>query len=152
MKTIADILKGSSFFTDLSENELAFIAGCASLVHFSEGKIIANHGDEANTFFLIREGNIALSIEDKVGKPFLYETLGPLDIVGLSWLIPPYRRTASAIAQTEVKALSFNGRCIREKCEKDHSLGYKMMRHLLQLMVEREDALKLHLLDIFGRR
>lgn len=152
MKTIADILKGSSFFTDLSENELAFIAGCASLVHFPEGKMIANHGDAADTFFLIREGNIALSIADKVGKPFLYETLGPFDIVGLSWLIPPYRWTASAIAQTEVKALSFNGTCIREKCEKDHSLGYKMMRHLLQLMVEREDALKLHLLDIFGRR
>jgi CRP/FNR family cyclic AMP-dependent transcriptional regulator len=152
MKTILDLLKECSFFSDLSHEELEFIASCGRLVHFCQGEKIASYGDSADSFFLIRDGKVALSIETLVERPFLFKTLGPFDIVGLSWLIPPYRWTSSAYAQTEVKALAFHGKCIREKCEKDHHLGFKLMKHLLQVMVEREDALKLHLIDIYGKR
>ncbi len=152
MKTVSDLVKECHFFEGLSDKELTFIAGCATLVHFSKGDTLAREGDSADTFYLIREGAVALSIQGPVGAPFLFQTLTRSDIVGLSWLIPPYRWTATALAQTDVKALSFHGKCIREKCEKDHTLGFKLMKHLLEVMVEREDALKLHLIDIYGKR
>jgi CRP/FNR family transcriptional regulator, cyclic AMP receptor protein len=152
MKTIADILKEHTFFEGLSPEDLTFIAGCGKNVHFQEGEIIAKPGDPANEFYLIREGNVALSIEAPPRKPFIYQTLGENELVGLAWLIPPYRWTATAKAQSHLRAISIDGACLREKCEKEPSLGFKLMKHLVQVLVKREEASRLHLLDIYGEQ
>lgn len=150
MKTIADILKKHSFFEGLSQEHLEFIAGCGKNVVFKEGEFIANPGDPANEFYLIREGHVALTIALPARKPFLFQTLGPNDIVGLSWLIPPYRWTVSAQAVASTRAIALNGVCLRKKCEDDPRLGFNLMKHLIKIMVIREDAYRLHLLDVYG--
>lgn len=150
MKTIADILKEHSFFQDLTTEELTFVAGCGKNVHFQEGQVIASPGDPANEFYLIRDGQVALSIEAPPRKPFLFQTLGVNEIVGLSWLIPPYQWTVSVQAQRTTKAIALDGACLRQKCENDPRLGYTLMKHLVQVMVIRQDAGLLHLLDVYG--
>ena len=149
MKTIADVLQEHSFFKELTQEDLAFIAGCGKNVHFKEGEMIANVGDLANTFYLIREGHVSIFIEAFPNKSFVYHTLGSNEIVGLAWLIPPYKWTASAQAKSFTRAIAFDGACLREKCEKDTRLGYKLMKHLVQVLVMREDAFLLHLLDVY---
>ena len=150
MKTIADILKEHSFFGGLTETDLDFIAGCGKNVVFKEGQIIAHAGDLANEFYLIREGHVGLTLTVPPRKPFLFQTLGQSDIVGLSWLIPPYVWTVSAHATTLTRAIAFDGACLRQKCETDPRLGYNLMKHLIKIMVIREDACRLHLLDVYG--
>ncbi len=150
IKTIADIIHEHSFFKGLSKEQIEFIAGCGKNVVFEEGKIIANPGDPADEFYLIREGQVALSISVPPRKPFLFQTLGVSDLVGLSWLIEPYLWTVSAQALTLTKAIALDGACIRKKCENDASLGYKLMQHLIKILVMREDACRLHLLDVYG--
>ena len=151
MKTIADILKKHSFFEGLSVEDMSFIAGCGKNVFFKEGQVIANPGDRAGEFYLIREGSAALIIEAPSIKPFIYQTIGENEILGLAWLIPPYKWTVLAKAQAQIHAISIDGACLREKCEKDPRLGYKLMKHLVSLMVKREDASRLHLLDVYGK-
>jgi signal-transduction protein with cAMP-binding, CBS, and nucleotidyltransferase domain len=152
MKTVADFLQKHPFFSGLTPQQTSFIAGCGRLVQYHSGDILAKQGDDADDFFLIREGKIALAIERPSEEAFIFQTLYDKEIVGLSWLIPPYKWTATAKCQSDTKAIVFSGKCLREKCEKDHDLGFHMMRHLLEVMVTREDALKLHLLDIYTRR
>lgn len=149
MKTIADILQEHSFFKDLSSKDLAFIAGCGKNVVFEEGQTIASSGDPANEFYLIREGRVAISLEILSKKPFVLQTLGANEILGLSWLIPPYEWTVSVKAQSPIRAVAIDGACLREKCEKEPSLGYKLMKHLVQLIIMKEEAIKLRLLDIY---
>lgn len=151
IKTIADILTEHSFFQGLTPEDLAFIAGCGKNVHFDAGQIIASPGDAANEFYLIREGQVALFIEVPTKNNFIYQTLGVNDILGLAWLIPPYKWTVSAQAKSDTRAISLDGACLREKCETDMRLGYKLMKHLVQIMVMREDASRLHLLDVYGK-
>lgn len=150
MKTIADILKNHSFFQELPQEDLTFIAGCGKNVVFEEGQMIADPGDPANHFYLIREGQVALTIAIPPRKPFLFQTLGPNEIVGLSWLIPPYVWTISAQAVSLTKTIEFDGACLRQKCEGDPRLGYELMKHLIKILVMREDAVRLHLLDVYG--
>lgn len=150
MKIIADILKEHPFFQQLSQENLIFIGSCAKNVVFHEGDILAHHGDPAELFYLIREGQISLILESPNHKPFLFQTLGANELVGLSWLIPPYLWTASAQVSHNTHAIAFNGKCIREKCEKDPRLGYLLMKHLVSVLVKREDATRLHLLDVYG--
>lgn len=150
MKTIADILNEHSFFEGLSREDLAFVAGCGKNVYFHEGQVIASPGDSANEFYLIREGHVALSVGAPPRKPFIFQTLGVNEIVGLSWLIPPYQWTVSAQAQCMTQAIALDGVCLRHKCENDPRLGFKLMKHLVQILVMRQDANLLHLLDVYG--
>lgn len=152
MKKIADIIKENPFFQDLSSNDIEFIASCAKNVAFKEKEIIASPGDAADEFYLIRQGQIRLSIETPPHKPFMLQTLGTNEIVGLAWLIPPYVWTISAQAIEATRAIAFDGACLREKCEQEPRLGFKLMKHLVQVLVVREDAARLHLLDIYGHK
>lgn len=149
MKTIADSLKEHSFFQGLSSSDLDFIAGCGKNVIFENEQVIARPGDFANEFYLIRDGHVSLSLDIPPKKPFIYQTLGENEILGLAWLIPPYQWTVLAKAKRLTKAIAIDAVCLREKCEKDPSLGFKLMKHLVQVLVLREEAVRLHLLDIY---
>lgn len=152
MKKIADILADHAFFQGLTNEHLAFIAGCGKNVVFEEQALIAKPGDAANEFYLIRHGQAALILGMPPHPPFIYQTLGENDILGLSWLIPPYRWTVTVQAITTIRAIAIDGACLREKCEKDPSLGFILMKHLVQVLVSREEAARLHLLDIYGTK
>ena len=152
MKTVADLLKEHTFFHGLLEQENAFIAGCGKNVYFKEGEMIARRGDPANEFYLIRQGKVSLTIEAPPRKSFLYCTLGENEIFGLAWLIPPYQWSVSAVAEEGTKVIALDGACLRKKCEKDTNMGYKLMQNLVRVMVVRENAALLHLLDIYGEQ
>lgn len=150
MKQMID-LREHFFFKDLSSENLAFVAGCGKNVLFKKGEVIASPGDLANAFYLIRDGQVATSLEIFPGKPFIFQTLGKNDILGLSWLIPPYRWTVAARAIQETHAIALDGSCLRKKCEEDPVLGFEMMKRLVQLLISREEAARLHLLDVYGK-
>lgn len=151
MKKMCDLIREHPFFHELSPEQTAFIAACGKNVVFKEGEQIARPGDHADTFYLLREGHVSLSLEVPPVKPFIFQTLGQNDILGLSWLIPPYRWTAAARAVETTHAIALDGACIRDKCEEDTQLGYKLMKQLVTILVKREDAARLHLLDIYGK-
>lgn len=150
MEKIVDILSRHSFFQELSPENLAFIAGCGKNVLFEENKVIAKPGDAADEFYLIRHGQVAMILEIPPQKPFIFQTLGENEILGLSWLIPPYRWTVTVQVMQPMRAIAINGACLREKCEKDPVLGFKLMKHLVQVLVAREEATRLHLLDVYS--
>lgn len=152
MKKIVDILSGHSFFKELSPDDLAFIGGCGKNVFFEEKTVIAKPGDPADEFYLIRHGQVALLLETPSHKPFIYQTIGENEILGLSWLIPPYRWTVSVQVIQPLRAIAIDGACLREKCEKDSNLGFKLMKHLVEVLVAREEAARLHLLDVYGTK
>jgi CRP/FNR family cyclic AMP-dependent transcriptional regulator len=152
IKKIADLLKEHPFFQELSPEQLEFIAGCGKNVVFKEQETIAKPGDAADLFYLITHGEAALILDRAPSKPFIFQTLGRQEILGLSWLIPPYRWTVRAQAVETLRAIAFDGACIRKKCESDHDLGFKLMKRLAELFAHREQATWLHLHDIYGSR
>lgn len=150
MKTITDMITGHPFFSDLTKEDIDFIAGCGKNVIFEENTFLAMQGGPADTFYLLREGSVALMLDSPLRPPMIYQTLTANEIVGVSWLVPPYKWTISAKAQSLTKAIALDGACLRAKCEKDPRLGYLLMKRLMHIMIEREDAFCLHLLDIFA--
>jgi hypothetical protein len=78
-------------------------------------------------------------------------TLGAGELVGWSWLFPPYRWHFDARATELTRTIAFDGACLRDKCEQDHDLGYELMRRFASLMLDRLQATRLQLLDVYGR-
>ena len=72
------------------------------------------------------------------------------EVFGWSWLFPPYRWHFDVQALDLTRALVFDGQCLRAKCEADHDLGYALMQRFAQVIVQRLQATRLQLLDLYG--
>lgn len=150
LETLQPILSRQGIFRDLDPDYLNTIVGCAANVRFKAGTFIFREGEPADHFFLIRAGKVALQIHHPERGPLTIETLGEGDILGWSWLFPPYRWHFDALVIDPVRAIGMDGKCLREKCEKDHHLGYDLMKRFSRIMTLRLQAARLQLLDIYG--
>ena len=107
-------------------------------------------GDEANTFYVLRHGAVALETFVPARGPVTIETLETGEVLGWSWLFPPYRWHFDARALSLVRATAFDGACLRGKCEADPALGYELMSRFAQVAIERLQWTRLRLLDVYG--
>ncbi len=78
-------------------------------------------------------------------------TLGEGAVVGWSWLFPPYRWSFDARALELTRTVAFDGACLRGKCEADTTLGYELMQRFAAVMLDRLQATRLQLLDVYGQ-
>jgi CRP/FNR family cyclic AMP-dependent transcriptional regulator len=78
------------------------------------------------------------------------QTLGSGDILGWSWLIPPYAWRFDARAVEMTRAIALDGKCLRDKCEADHDLGYELLKRIAAILGQRLDATRFRLLDVYG--
>jgi CRP/FNR family cyclic AMP-dependent transcriptional regulator len=151
MKELADLLAGQAFLDGLPEETVAFIAGCAKNVRFDAGQYIYRSGESADDFYLIRHGTAALELFDPARGPITFQTVKTGEILGVSWLVPPHRRHYDARAVELIRAIAFDAKCLRAKCEADHSLGYEMMKRFMPPLMERLEAARLQSADLYGR-
>lgn len=145
------ILMEHPFLADLAEEHSNLICGCARNVRFAAGDYLLREGDPADEFYLIREGRVALEINVPGHPGLTFQTLDPGALVGVSWLISPYKWTYDGRALEEVRAISLDAKCLRNKCNTDHDLGYEMMNRFVPILVQRLQATRLQLLDVYGQ-
>jgi len=148
-QTLEHVLSRHGFFDGMSAEYLALIAGCASNVVFSDGAFLFHEGDPAETFYLVREGAIALELTAP-GRTLTVQTVGAGEMAGFSWLISPHRWEFDGRAVGRVHALELDGTCLRGKCDADPQLGYELMQRFARLATRRLQATRLQLLDVYG--
>jgi CRP/FNR family cyclic AMP-dependent transcriptional regulator len=150
MHTLDEIVAESPIFEGLSQEQLELIAGCARNVGFGAGERMFREGEPADTFFLVRKGRVSLSTHVPPRGTVVIETLDPGEIVGWSWLFPPYVWHFDARAVDDVRAVAFDGACLRGKCGADPALGYALMQRFASVMIDRLQHTRLRLLDVYG--
>lgn len=138
------------FFADLEPALRAALVCCAANERFAAGEHLFRTGAEARKFYLIREGRVAVEVEPPVRPPIILETLSEGDVLGWSWLMPPYRIAFDARAQTGVRVLSFDAACLRKSMEADPALGFAVLRRFLPVMAHRLSAARMQMLDLYG--
>jgi CRP/FNR family transcriptional regulator, cyclic AMP receptor protein len=150
MEGLERILREHPFFANLEQGFTKLVCGCAKNVRFEAGEYLCREGQPADEFFLLRYGRVALELTAPGRGAITFQTLGPGEIVGISWLIPPYRWNYDAKALELIRALAMDGACLRGKCETDHDLGYEMMKRFVPILVQRLQATQLQILDVYG--
>jgi CRP/FNR family transcriptional regulator, cyclic AMP receptor protein len=150
LETIDSVLRDVPVFHGLPAEELKLLAGCARNVHFETGAVLFREGDPADTFYVLRHGSVALEMYVPARGPAIIETLEAGEVLGWSWLFPPYRWHFDARALTGVRGTAFDGACLRGKCEDDPKLGYQLMSRFAQVLIERLQWTRLRLLDLYG--
>ncbi len=137
-------------FAGLDPGFLELVAGCAKNVRFAAGDPLADEGSPADQIYLLREGHVAMEISAPGKGRITFQTLGPNDVIGLSWLVPPYRWTYDARALDYTRAIAIDANCLRAKCEADAALGYQVMKRFMPTIVDRLHTTRLQMLDVYG--
>lgn len=150
MKDIAELLDEHRFFSDVDAAGRRFLAGCGRNVVVPAGTWMVREGDAADAFWAIRRGRVAVGVSHPARGLICLDTLGPGDMLGWSWMFPPYRWLLDARAEGTVGAVVFDATCIRDKCEADPALGYALARCFTRVLDERLIAARLRLLDLYG--
>ena len=148
--TLEPIIQATPFFQRMEERHIELITGCAKNVRFAEGEVIFREGDPADQFYLIRSGLISVQFMIPHRGMTTILTASEGEILGWSWLFPPYRWHFDARAQQPTHALAFDGKCLRTKCEEDHDLGYEIFKRFMQVITERLESTRLQLLDMYA--
>ena len=125
------------FLAGMTRPQLASLVDCAMAAHFKRGQTILREGEFANRCYLIETGKVVLECVDCFGEPLVIETIGAGDLLGWSWMFPPYTWQFTARAIEPTTAIFFYGAVLRENCEKNHSLGYELLKRISAVMVKR---------------
>ncbi len=150
MKEIADLLRQHPFTEGLEDEVVTLIAGCAKNVVFQANEYVFRERGNADFFYLIRHGTVALEMFVPGRGAFNFLAVKSGEILGASWLIPPYRWTYDARAVELTRAIAFECGCLRDKCEADHHVGYVMMKRFIPPLLERLQMARLQSVDVYG--
>ncbi|BDV33312.1 cyclic nucleotide-binding domain-containing protein [Methylocystis iwaonis] len=150
MENLERILSDHPFFHGVNEGFVALAAGCAKNARFEAGDFIFHEGEAADQFYLVREGRVALQVAAPGRGAATFLTLGAGEVFGVNWLVPPYRWVYDAKALERCRLIAMDAKCLRGKCEADHSLGYDIMKRLMPVLIDRLHETRLQFLDLYG--
>ena len=138
------------FLIGLSEHHIRLLADCAMRTRFEADQIVFREGEAANRFYLIEHGEVVLESRRQSDDLVPIDVIGDGDLLGWSWLFPPYVWHFQARATKPTAAIFFYGTVLREYCEKDHALGFELFKRMSKVMTRRLQAARERLLQAYG--
>ena len=150
METLDPLLAEHPFLRGVSPEHIRTVAGCAKNERFEAGQFLFREGEEADQFFVIRHGKVAVQIGAPPRGVVTIQTWTDGEILGWSWLLPPYRWRCSAKAMELTRVIALDGKCLRQKCEADHDLGYELLKSFADVLARRVDMTYVQLLDLYA--
>jgi|SRR5215469_14222291 len=146
----AAALATHSFLHGISADQLDMLAKGARDVSFPARHRLFEDGGHATRFWLIRSGHVALDLHVPGEGPVVIETIGMGELLGWSWLFPPYKWAFGAVAATAVEAFEFDAAVVRDCCAADPGLGYEFNQRIIQVLAKRLQATRIRMIARSG--
>jgi CRP/FNR family cyclic AMP-dependent transcriptional regulator len=150
METAFDLLSAQPFLAGLTDHQLDRLAPWSKRSMFHAGTRIFREGTQADRFWLIRQGRVNLETDVPGRGDVVVETLGSGAVLGWSWLFPPYRWHFTAVAVETTMSIELDAPGVRALCQRDPVLGYELSTRFMQVMLDRLQATRMRMLDLFG--
>jgi len=138
------------FLRGMADGHLAVLSRVCWVAPVRQGHLLFAEGDTAHRFWLIRSGHVALDLQAPGERQLIVETLGQGDLLGLSWLVPPYQWQFSATAVHDTMTFEFNADEVRAVCESDPGLGYQLLQRVMSAASSRLQAARVRMLDLYA--
>ena len=150
MRTLDELLADAPTFTGLATGHLELIAGCARNRIYQDGSFLLREGEVDDAFYVVRRGAIALEIAAPDGRDHDRDAGGARRGGVVLGARRPTAPTSMPARVGETHVIEFDGDCLRGKCEEDPALGYELYKRFAAVIVERLQATRLRLLDVYG--
>jgi CRP/FNR family cyclic AMP-dependent transcriptional regulator len=147
VKAVESVIAEHPFLRGLKPEYMRMLADSAMRMHYEAGELVFREGDPANRFYLIEQGRVSLESHRKDEVPVAVQIIGGGDVLGWSWLFPPYYWHFDARALEPTTAIFFYGTRLREQCEQDHDFGFEMMKRTTHVVIQRLQVTRKQLLS-----
>jgi CRP/FNR family transcriptional regulator, cyclic AMP receptor protein len=137
IEVTAAALAAQPFLRGMPPGMLGRLAGAASDVKFPEGHRIFGEGGHAGAFWLVQCGHVRLDMQVPGEGPVIIDSIGMGELLGLSWLFPPYRWSFGAVCASPVEAFEFDAAAVRGSCAADPVFGYEFSLRLIPVLATR---------------
>lgn len=137
-------------FAGLTGEQVRSLSETGRPVDYPAGERLFAEGDTADRFWLLTRGSVALDLQVPGRGAQVIETLTTGAVLGWSWLAAPYRWQFGALAREPVGAVAFDAGSLRARCDADPVLGYAVLRLFVPVLVDRLQATRLRLLDLYA--
>jgi CRP/FNR family transcriptional regulator, cyclic AMP receptor protein len=146
MKTLTESITKHPFFNGMKPEHLTVFTKGAKSTAFKAGDVLFREGEPASQFYLIESGNIALEAHEPADGTVLVQTLGAGEVLGWSWLFPPFAWHFQARATEPTNVIILNGAHLLGTGERDQDFGYELMKRVAQVVIHRLQATRKELL------
>jgi CRP-like cAMP-binding protein len=137
MQSLEQALAEHPFLTGVDHRYLGRLAAHATLKGFVAHQMIFHEGHPAKEWYLLRGGKVAIETVLLGCDGIRIDTLGPGEVLGWSWILPPYELHYSARALEPTEVIALDGKALVALFEQDHDLGYEMMKRFAQVIARR---------------
>ena len=149
--TDAPPLKTHPFVFGMSDDHIARLDHVTRYISVPARHRLFEEGGTADRFWLIEAGQVALDLHVPGHGPVIIETLGRGDVIGWSWLFPPFEWLLGAVTMQPTQAFELDARAVRHMCDSDPGLGHELSKRFTTVVVRRLQATRIRLLDLYGR-
>ncbi|MFY1679750.1 MULTISPECIES: cyclic nucleotide-binding domain-containing protein [unclassified Streptomyces] len=142
--------KPIKLLTALPPHQRHRLTDLAREVAFPEDAHIFEAGEPADRFWVIRSGAVSLTQRTGTPRPVTVAGLGPGDLLGWSWLFPPYRWDFGAEAFSPVRAHEFDAERVLALCEAEPDVGLVLVRSVAEILAHRLEATRGKLIEQYA--
>jgi CRP/FNR family cyclic AMP-dependent transcriptional regulator len=140
--TIIDVLKSSTVFRQLNEEQWQKLASIASVENYPAGTVLYKEGDPAAKFYIVEKGKIILDMKAELGPhqppmQFTVDVIAKGDAIGWSVLIEPHIYTLSALCIEDTKLIGMEAEKLRGLLIQNNGLGFEIMKATAKLIASR---------------
>jgi CRP-like cAMP-binding protein len=147
-----EVLRSVPLFRQVAETDLQALAQMVHARDFPKGNVILSQGDEGQALFLIRRGQVKVSVLAEDGREVILSVLGPGSFFGEMALLDDEPRSAHVIAMEDTTILQLRREDFRNRLKAAPELAVSLLRELSRRLRRADDTIaSLMLLDVNGR-
>jgi CRP-like cAMP-binding protein len=144
------VVARTGVFGALTKEHREQLMELAREVSFEIDERVFDEGDRADRFWIIHTGTVALDLRVPGRRAAVVETVGAGELLGWSWLVPPYHWHLGAQADSPVRAYEFDAAAVRDLCEKDPELDHALLTYVSGVIAGRLRSARVRLLDLYA--
>ena len=143
----ASIIGAESFLRGLEPAYLERLASLSRHISLPAKSRLIDEEMPARCFWIVDAGQVALDALVPGAGRVVIEMLGRGDVVGLSWLVPPYQFRFGAVTTQPMQAFEFDAVQVRAACRDDPEFGYAVLDRFLAVAYHRLQVTRARLLS-----
>lgn len=146
---IRSLVAAHPFAAGLADDQVAALCARATVVRVAPGARLFAEGGAADRCYLVIDGTVGLELHLGGRGAATAATVGPGDLLGWSWLVPPHRWRFDATARTDARLVALDAEVVRAACADDPDLDRALHRRMAATLASRLEASRHQLLDLY---
>ena len=142
----------AELLASLSDEQLGVLTPVVGEVTYPASEFLFREDQTADEFFIVEKGLVSLELITPGIEPMVIVSLGPSELVGISWMFPPYKWKWTARAIKDSQLLVFDAVGVRAQCEEDPELELVVLQMVADQAVKRLHSTRVQLMDLYESR